>query len=322
MSGSPVSADAPGSPVGLDVANEGPLYPLEGKFLSSEDRRRILALPEIERESILAGRAQEEIERRQDIELKKAFAVSEAAASKQQKRKAAAADLDDASTRKSSRAKTEKSGRSALDDYKKAREAKGAERTSRFDVGGRSGRRSRSATSASDRDADGESEVEWAEPASKTRRDEPPADLKDFDRCRIGRTAFAKICFYPNFEETMKGCFARVSIGPSRETGQNMYRMTQIKGELHIYTWVYRIIADNVSIRLRLWQTIRSRRTKWQDLPHGSVCSRCAWPLRKAVAVLSMLRFCFDRVRVSKIQNDPGERTPSSTQTGMATSEA
>lgn len=220
-------ADAPASPI--DPQEDAALYPYDGKFLSAEDRRNILSLPEIERESILAERAAEVLKRQQDLQLQKAFATSQAQASKNQKRKAAAADLDDG-VRKSSRAKTEKTGRSALDDYKKAREAKGAERTSRLDAGGRSGKRSQSA-SASDRDADGESEVEWAEPASKSRRDEPAAELKDVDRCRIGRSAFAKIHFYPHFEETMKGCFARVSIGMNRETGQNMYRMTQIKGE-------------------------------------------------------------------------------------------
>jgi RNA polymerase-associated protein RTF1 len=155
--------------------------------------------------------------------------ASQAAAASKNKRKANAADLDDAGARKSSRPKTEKTGRSALDDYKKAREAKGAERTSRFDKKSDRKRHSRSRSSASDRDADGESEVEWAESTS-ARKDEPPPDLKDFERGRIGRTAFAKVCFYPNFEETMKGCYCRVSIGMNRETGQNMYRMTQIKG--------------------------------------------------------------------------------------------
>lgn len=221
---SPAPAEA--SPV-----DDGPAYPLEGVYLDVQDRSYIQSLPEIERESILAERAAENTKRQQDIQLKKALAATQAAASKHQKRKAGAADLDDdAGQRKSSRAKVEK--RSVLDDYKKAREAKGADRTSRLDP--RSARdrrrRSRSRSSASDRDADGESEVEWA-PETSSRREEPPADLKDFDRCRVGRSNFAKVCFYPNFENTMKGCFARVSIGMNRDTGENMYRMTQIKGE-------------------------------------------------------------------------------------------
>jgi RNA polymerase-associated protein RTF1 len=219
-------------PASASPIDDGPAYPLEGIYLDSADRARIQSLPEIQREEILAERAAENTKRQQDIQLKKALAATQAAASKHQKRKAAAADLDDdAGQRKSSRAKVEK--RNVLDDYKKAREARGVDRTSRLDPRRDRGRkrRSRSASSASDRDADGESEVEWA-PEVSSRREEAPAELKDFERCRVGRSSFAKVCFYPNFEETMKGCFARVSIGVNRETGENMYRMTQIKGKM------------------------------------------------------------------------------------------
>lgn len=225
------NASSPAPPSASSV-DDGPAFPLEGIYLDSADRARILALPEIQREEILAERAAENTKRQQDLQLKKALAATQAAASKHQKRKAAAADLDDdAGQRKSSRAKVEK--RSVLDDYKKAREARGADRTSRLDTRRDRDRkrRSHSRSSASDRDADGESEVEWA-PEVTSRRDEPPPDLKDFERCRVGRSNFAKICFYPKFEETMKGCFARVSIGINRESGENTYRMTQIKGEM------------------------------------------------------------------------------------------
>ncbi|KAK3684631.1 RNA polymerase-associated protein rtf1 [Vermiconidia calcicola] len=225
MSESPEAsaANAPPSP-----PEDVPLYPLEGQFLSADDREHILGLPEIQRESILAERAQENLKRTQDLQLKKALAATQAAASKH-KRKAAAADLEEDGPRKSSRpAKT-----IALDHYKKAREAKGAERTSRFDTGPGRRRPSRSRTPASDRDAEGESEVEWADTTTTSRREEPPAELKDFERCRVGRSYFAKVVFYPNFEETMKGCFARVSIGFNRQSGQNEYRMTQIKAFTH-----------------------------------------------------------------------------------------
>jgi hypothetical protein len=208
-----------------DVDDEAPMYPLEGKFISATDREHILSLPEIEREEILADRAQQVLHRQQDLMLKKA--MNENAAQSKQKRKADAAELDDGEKR-SMRPKTDK--RSALDDYKRAREQKGAERDRRDTARDRKDRRS--PTPVSDRDADGESEVEWAEPTtSSRRREDPPAELQDFERCRIGRSTFAKVCFYPGFEEAIRGCYARISIGMNRETGQNMYRMTQIKGE-------------------------------------------------------------------------------------------
>ena len=187
MEESDAEADAPGA-----SDEEAPLYPLEGKYLNARDREDILALPEIRREELLAERAAEVTKKQQDLQLKRALAQSKAAANKH-KRKATAADLDDDSRR--TRPKADKA-KSALDDYKRAREMKGTDR-GRLDAGtGRRGERSPSG--ASDRDADGESEVEWAEPASDSRRDEPAAELKDFERCRIGRSNFAKICFYPS----------------------------------------------------------------------------------------------------------------------------
>lgn len=215
--------DAPGSPASLE--DDGPIFPLEGKYHNAADREAILAMPEIQREEILAERAQQELKRMQDRQLKLALAASSA---NKQKRKAAAADLDDGGRR--TRPKAEKA-KSALDDYRRARELKGNERNKiETGRGGRKDKRSPSSP-GSDRDADGESEVEWADDnTARGLRDEPPPTLKDFDRVRVGRTAFGQICFYPGFEEGMVGCFARVSIGVNRETGQNMYRMAQIKG--------------------------------------------------------------------------------------------
>ena len=247
---------APASPV-----DDGPMYPLEGKFTSAADRAHIMSLPEIDREALLAERASENLKRQQDLQLRKALAATQAAASKH-KRKAAAAHLDDdGGARKSKREKADRTGRSALDDYKKAREAKGAERTGRFDTKPGRRRDSRSPSSASDRDAEGESEVEWA--TEPVRREEP-ADLRDFERCRVGRSNFAKVCFYPNFEATMKGCFCRVSIGVNRETGQNMYRMTQIKGEI---SYLVTILGD--ALLLIRHSGFKPGRSYSLELPNG-----------------------------------------------------
>ena len=223
MARSDSEADAPASPADDDA----PLFPIEGKFLSSSDRAKVLAMPEIDREQLLAERANEVTRKQQDLQLKRALAATREKA-KTHKRKATAADLEDDGARKNSRPKVEKTGKTALDAYRQAREERGAGKKS-IDAGRRR-RDSRSPSSASDRDADGESEVEYADTYNALKRDEPPAALADYERARVGRSNFAKVCFYPNFENTMKGCFARVSIGPDRHTGQNMYRMAQIKG--------------------------------------------------------------------------------------------
>ncbi|TKA27671.1 hypothetical protein B0A49_13548, partial [Cryomyces minteri] len=119
-----------------------------------------------------------------------------------------------------------------LEAYKRHREQKGEQRRREDDR--RRDRRSMSREDGhSDADADGESEVEWDDGKTKlmpSAHEELLADIKDFERVRVGRTNFAKVCFYPTFNDAISGCFCRVSIGIDRSNGQNMYRMTQIKG--------------------------------------------------------------------------------------------
>jgi RNA polymerase-associated protein RTF1 len=83
----------------------------------------------------------------------------------------------------------------------------------------------------SDRDADGESDVEWDERPPEKAREEQPASLRDFESVRVGRGFFSEVCFYPGFEEAMTGTFGRVGVGqdPQRRT---LYKMAQIKGRL------------------------------------------------------------------------------------------
>ncbi|KAF2726261.1 hypothetical protein K431DRAFT_5064 [Polychaeton citri CBS 116435] len=226
--------DALASPLD-DEDDDAPLYPVEGKFVSEQERDDILSRPEIEREQILAEREEAVQKRLQDLQLKQLLSRARKDGEKaQKKRTAAAAELGDEDGARSRRPKAEGKGRSALDAYKQAREAKGADRTSRLEAPGRGSRRDERSPSSvgSDRDADAESEVEWAEPSSERRdRDEPPPALRDFELCRVGRSNFARVCFWPGFEDTIKGCFARVFLEQSRTTGQNVYRMAQIKGE-------------------------------------------------------------------------------------------
>lgn len=155
---------------------------------------------------------------------------------KKSKRKASVADLEEGQ-RKSSRQKTTLGGRKvgeaseAIEAYKRQREKKGRRDELR--------RRDMAAGEAapvkdeapSDKDAEGESEVEWdnRERSPSPPKDDPPADLRDIQRARVGRTNFAQVCFYPGFDEAISGCYARVNIGPNRDTGINEYRLCLIK---------------------------------------------------------------------------------------------
>lgn len=222
---------------------EGPIFPLENKFYNEKDKAEILALSEVQRESLLAERAQILERRAQDLRLRRMIQARDGAEAKINKRKAATADLDDVH-RKSSRQKTTLGGRKvggAIVELKRQREQKGLLDEQRIRDGEE--RKARKGPGHaddgySDADADGESEVEWENNKAKVtepvKRDDQPASLIDFEHVRVGRDNFAKVCFYPGFDNAIKNCFARVSIGPDKATGENVYRVAQIKGEISL----------------------------------------------------------------------------------------
>ena len=252
---------------------DGPLYPLENKFQNEKDKAEILALPEVQREEILAERAAEIERKQQDLTLRRLLQnyQSKEGDKDQKKRKAGAAELEE-TQRKSSRQKTTLGGRKvgepsdAIEAYKKRREEKGiANEQRKRDVEDRKERKRRdSLNHTSDIDADGESEFEWDDGKSKANlhvslpRDELPADLADYNRVRIGRDNFAMVCFYPGFDAKIKNCFTRINIGPDKLTGENVYRLTQIKGMLHCSYEHHKCIDALQSIHRR--QTIRHGR--------------------------------------------------------------
>ncbi|RHZ54822.1 hypothetical protein CDV55_103507 [Aspergillus turcosus] len=237
MSESDAASDSEGA--SEDAEEDRPIFPYEKLYYSAKDKEEIMALPEIQREQILSERAQEVDRRNQDLALRRLLASrerDEARRVKKSKRKASVADLEEGQ-RKSTRQKTTLGGRKvgeaseAIEAYKRQREKKGKRDELR--------RRDMAAGEAapakdelpSDKDAEGESEVEWdtRERSPSPPKDDPPADLRDIQRARVGRTNFAQVCFYPGFDEAISGCYARVNIGPNRDTGINEYRLCLIK---------------------------------------------------------------------------------------------
>ncbi|KAL3488507.1 hypothetical protein BJX62DRAFT_211720 [Aspergillus germanicus] len=235
MSESEAASDSEGSDA--EVEDDGPIFPYEKLYLSAKDKQEIMAMPEIQREQILSERAQEVDRHNQDLALRRLLASrekEEARKAKKNKRKASVANLDEGA-RKSSRQKTTLGGRKvgeaseAIEAYKRQREQKGKrDELRRRDT---TTRDHKSRSRVSDEDADGESEVEWddRERSPSPPKDDPPAELRDIQRTRVGRTNFAQVCFYPGFEEAISGCYARVNIGPNRDTGLNEYRLCLIK---------------------------------------------------------------------------------------------
>ena len=230
----------------------GPIFPVDNKFYSEKDKAEIMSLNEVRREAILAERAAILERKQQDQILRKLYQGYQAKegdkpkTSDQKKRKAGTAELEDVQ-RKSSRQKTTLGGRrvgetsDAMEAYKRQREQKGIMAEQRkTEAAERKARKGRaSASDGSEADADGESEIEWDDgkprPGRRSEsgpRDEPPAEMIDFEHVRIGRDNFAKVCFYPGFDDAIKNCYVRISIGPDKTTGENVYRLALIKGML------------------------------------------------------------------------------------------
>ena len=230
-------SDSDSAPAG----NSGLLFPVENQFYSQQDKKEIMAMSEVQRESILAERAALQDRQTQDLQLRKLLQAREKADAKpDKKRKAGLIELEDSPARKSSRQKTTLGGRKvgetsgAIEAYKRQREEKGLRDEQRRIEGEERRRKLRDSPpdKYSDADADGESEVEWDDRAKSAQpnRDEEPAQLIDFEHVRVGRDNFAKVCFYPGFDQAITNCYARVSLGTDRATGENVYRMVKVKG--------------------------------------------------------------------------------------------
>lgn len=246
LQSAPMSESESDTSPAVNADTDGPMFPLENKFYDEKDKEDILSLSEIQRESILAERAHIHERKLQDLHLRRLLQARENAesrASDKKKRKAGNADLEDGQ-RKSSRQKTTLGGRKvgetsdAMKEYRRQLEQKGLrDEQRRRDGEERKDRKGHGSVhdAYSDADADGESEVEWDDTKPRENeysiRDDQPAELIDFERVRIGRDNFAKVCFYPKFDDAIKNCFVRISIGPDKATGENVYRVAQIKGK-------------------------------------------------------------------------------------------
>lgn len=199
-------------------------YPVDGMYISHAEKAEIMALPELEREQIIADRATE-IDRQRQNRLLRQMVENEERKQTKKKRTADVADLEDGS-RTSSRQKTGKGG-SAMESLRRAREEKQKRREN-------ADKRRGSYSPLRDSPEAEESDDDFRRADSRTpepeAKDLPPPELKDFDRVRLGRNEFAQVCFTPGFESAITGCYIRIALGPHPDTGIEQYRMCVIKG--------------------------------------------------------------------------------------------
>ncbi|KAI0811893.1 hypothetical protein GGR55DRAFT_600372 [Xylaria sp. FL0064] len=226
------------------MEDEGELkYPVEGIYASETEKEEILAMPELEREQLIAKR-QEEIDReRQNTLLRRLLQVNKQESSQSaRKRKAGTAELEDGQ-RKTSRQRTKIGGSkvgetsAGIASLRRARAEK-SDRQRRREEDRERNKGKPSMRDSTQDDDDAHSDVEWASnygrklsrSATPEKRDAPLADLRDFERVRLSRSRFAEVCFYPGFDDAITGCYCRVAVGPNRDTGETEYQMGVIKG--------------------------------------------------------------------------------------------
>ncbi|RAL59024.1 hypothetical protein DID88_009053 [Monilinia fructigena] len=163
---------------GPSFRDDADRYPLEGKFMNASDKANIMSMPEIEREQVLADRAQEIERDRQNRALRQLLNARDAENKKaDKKRKAGAAELDE-NQRKTSRQRTKLGGgkvgeaSTGIDSLKRARAEKNDRQRRRDEDKERHKGDSRRdhRDDYSDDDADGDSEIEWTASKTKKRR--------------------------------------------------------------------------------------------------------------------------------------------------------
>ncbi|KAI1806014.1 plus-3-domain-containing protein [Daldinia bambusicola] len=217
-------------------------YPVDGIYASEAEKEEILAMPELEREQLLARRQEEVDRQRQNTLLRRLLKTREDDSQSVKKRKASAADLDD-SQRKPSRQRTRIGGSrvgetsAGIESLRRARAEKSDRQRRREEDRERNKKSHSGSRDSPGRDVDDDSDVEWAggsrDKFSKSRTPEvkeiPLADIRDFERIRLGRSRFAQVCFYPGFDKAITGCYVRIALGPGSD-GSNVYRMALIKG--------------------------------------------------------------------------------------------
>ncbi|KAN0133045.1 plus-3 domain containing protein [Lactarius tabidus] len=207
---------------GPESEEENP-YPLDGKYTDELDRQRLLEMPEIEREELLAQR-QEELQRITDKRnldqmLKAQKAGDGDSISKAAKRQHTIRGATKEKSRK-------------LDELKAKRKAKDERKRTRG-----SPKRDRSSSPMEMETDDDEAEdgqiTKFEQEEEKERKifgmahpNDEPMTLEDLNKARLTRHSLAKNFLYPWFEEYVKGAYVRYLVGADK---YRIYEIHQVQ---------------------------------------------------------------------------------------------
>ncbi|KAI6026028.1 hypothetical protein EDC04DRAFT_2721634 [Pisolithus marmoratus] len=210
-----------------EEGEEGNPYPLEGKYEDEFDRERLLGMPEVEREAILAERL-EQMQKIQDRRKLQEMIRQQKGASNDADNVSKAAKRQHA-VRGATKEKSRK-----LDELKARRKAKDEKKRVRTD----SPKRDRSSSPMDMETSSGEEEdgqiTKYEEEEERERKlyskqtdpSDEPVTLSDLTTCRLTRDMLAKHCMAPWFEDYVKGGWVRYLIG--NEDNQPVYRLCEV----------------------------------------------------------------------------------------------
>ncbi|KAH8552617.1 hypothetical protein BGW37DRAFT_489656 [Umbelopsis sp. PMI_123] len=180
-------------------------------YKDEEDKRRLLALPEVEREQILSERSEERQRNLERLEVRKLLKDGR----------------KDDSKRRSTRTKDTGASR-ALTELARRREEKKkthSRRSRRDSVSPDRKRRRRSRSRSSD-DAYSVSESESEEDQKKDIKRTPTLD--EINSITLTRRMVESWVHTPFFEDTAIGCYVRLFIGPDPQTKNPVYRLCEV----------------------------------------------------------------------------------------------
>jgi RNA polymerase-associated protein RTF1 len=225
---------------GPESEEENP-YPLEGKYTDEYDRQRLLEMPEIEREGVLAQRL-EELQRITDKRNLDQMLKAQKAGDGESIVKAA-------KRQHTIRGATKEKSRK-LDELKAKRKAKDERKRSRG-----SPKRDRSSSPMEMETSDDEAEdgqiTKFEQEEEKERKlfgmahpNDEPMTLQDLNKARLTRDFLAKHFLNPWFEDYVKGAYVRYLVGPDK---YRIYEIHQAQSHSKHYK-----INDNVTCNLVL----------------------------------------------------------------------
>ncbi|KAF7727389.1 hypothetical protein EC973_007553 [Apophysomyces ossiformis] len=182
-------------------------------YKDEEDRRRLLALPEVERERILSERSEERQRNLERLEVRKLL--------KDGRR--------EDSARRSTRAKGSGTAR-ALSELTRRREEKHKSRSKRHSRESvspeRRKRRKSSYSGQSDYEYSGDEEDRSEEESTKAKMRAPT--LEEIQSIALTRQMVEKWLYAPFFENTVPGLFVRLFIGPDPKDKTPVYRLCEV----------------------------------------------------------------------------------------------